>query len=214
MSEYKLKPTRWYYVLAILIPIFACMGTALFVYGNVPKLPGALEAIGVKNLTQVVVPGSAEIHFPKSGAYAVYYEYRSVIDGVSYYRDEYPPSIRCQLRSKVTDKAVTLAPSTVKGNVYTSHSPERAGVMFKRISINQPGVYNFSCQYPDGRSYPKNVMAVGPNLILEFFNIAVKPIAAILGGTFAFVSACGISILIIGFVAFKRHRSKNILASR
>jgi len=68
MSEYKLKPTRWYYVMAILIPVFACMGTVLIVYGNVPKLPGALEALGVKNLTQVVVPGSAEIHFPKSGS--------------------------------------------------------------------------------------------------------------------------------------------------
>jgi hypothetical protein len=86
--------------------------------------------------------------------------------------------------------------------------------MFKQISIDQPGVYNFSCQYPNGRSYPKNVMAVGPNLVWEFLNVALKPIAAILGGTFAFVSACGISILIIGFVAFKRHRSKNILASQ
>lgn len=49
MSEYKLKPTRWSYVLALLIPIFACLGTALIVYRNVPKLPGALEALCVKN---------------------------------------------------------------------------------------------------------------------------------------------------------------------
>jgi hypothetical protein len=207
MSEYKLKPTRWYYVLAILIPIFACMGTALFVYGNVPKLPGALEALGKNNLTWVVVPGSAEIHFPKSGAYAVYYEYRSVIDGMSYYRDEYPPSMRCQLRSMSTGEAVKLAPSTVKGNVYTTHYPEREGVMFKRISIDQPGIYNFSCQYPDGRAFPKSVMAVGPNLVWEFFNTAVKPIAAIICGFLAFVWACWSSMLITGFVAFKRYRS-------
>jgi hypothetical protein len=212
MSEYKLKPTRWYYVLAILFPVFACMVAALFVYGNVPKLPGALEDLGVKNVNQVVVPGTAEIHFPKSGAYAVYYEYRSVIDGVSYFRDEYPPSMRCQLRSKSTGEAVKLAPSTVKGNVYTY--PGRAGVMFKRISIDQPGVYNFSCQYPDGRSYPKNVMAVGPNLVLEFFNIALKPIAAMFFGSIAFVFAGVISVLIIAFVAIKRHQSKNILASQ
>ena len=211
MSEYKLKPTRWYYVLAILIPIFACMGTAFIVYGNVPKLPGALEALDVKNLTQVVVPGSAVINFPKSGAYAVYYEYRSVIDGVSYYGNEYPPSMRCQLRSKSTGESVKLAPSTVQGDVYTY--PGRAGVVFKRISIDQPGVYNFSCQYPDGRSYPKNVMAVGPNLVLEFFNVALKPIAAMLFGSFAFVFAGVISVLIIAFVAIKRHRSKEGLAS-
>jgi len=214
MSEIKRRPTGWYYLLALLIPVFACVGTALFVYGNVPKLPGALEALGIKNLTQVVVPGSAEIYFPESGAYAVYYEYRSVIDGVSYARDEYPPSMRCQLRSKRTSEVVKLAPSNVEGNVYITHYPQRAGVLFKHISIDQPGVYNFSCQYPDGRSYPKIVMAVGPNIVLEFFNVALKPIAAILCGTFAFVSACGISILIIGFVAFKRHQSMDTLTSR
>jgi hypothetical protein len=213
MSKSKRKPTRWYYILALIIPIFACMATTLLVYRSVPKLPGALDTLGTKNLKQVVVPGSAEINFLKPGAYAVYYEYHSVIDGVSYFRDEYPPNIRCQLRAKVTGETVKLAPSNVEGNVYTTQYPERAGVLFKRISIDQPGDYTFSCQYPDGRAYPKNVMAVGPNLVLEFFNVAFKPIAAILFGSFAFVSACGMSILIIGFVAFKRHRSKNNLTS-
>jgi hypothetical protein len=214
MSEYKLKPTRWFYVLAILIPIFACLGTALVVYPNVPDLPGALEALGVKNLTQVVVPGSADVSFPKKGAYAVYYEYRSVIDGVSYARDEYPPIMRCQLRSKASGEAVKLEPTNVQGNVYITQNPHRAGVMYKQISIDQPGVYTFSCQYTNGETIPKSVMAVGPNIAWEFFNIALKPIAAILCGTIAFVFACGISILIIGLVAFKRHQSKKFLDSQ
>jgi hypothetical protein len=201
-----------YYLLALLIPVFACLVSAFIVYGSLPKLPGALEALGIKNLKQVVVPGSAEIIFPKSGAYAVYYEYRSVIDGVSYYGNEIPPSMRCQLRSKSTGESVQLDYSSVKGDIYTY--PQRAGVMFKRISIDHPGVYNFSCQYPDGRSYPKSVMAVGPNFILEFINIAVKPIAAMFFGSIAFVLAGVISILIIAFVAIKRHRSKNALASQ
>ena len=211
MSEKKLKPTRWYYLLALFIPVFACLVTAFIVYGSLPKLPGALEALGIKNLKQVVVPGSAEITFPKSGAYAVYYEYRSVIDGVSYYGKEIPPSLRCQLSSKSTGESVKMDYSTVKGNIYTY--PERAGVMFKSISIDRPGVYNFSCRYPDGRSYPKFVLAVGPDLIWEFFNFALKPIAALFCGTFVFAFAGVISVLIIAFVAIKRHRSKETLAS-
>jgi len=214
MSEYKLKPTRWFYVLAILIPIFACFGTAFVVYLNVPELPGALDAIGVKNLTQVVVPGSADVSFPQKGAYAVYYEYRSVIDGESYVREEYPPMMRCELRSKATGKAVKLQPTNVKGNVYVTHNPNRAGVMYKQISIDQPGIYAFSCQYTDGETIPKSVMAVGPNIVWGFFNIAAKPIAAIFFGTIAFVLACGVSILIIGFVIFKRYQSKNTLSSK
>jgi hypothetical protein len=214
MSDRKQKPSRWYYVLALLIPIFACLGTAVVVYQNVPELPGALEAISVNNLTQVIIPGSADISFPKAGAYAVYYEYRSVIDGVSYARDESPPIMRCQLMSKATGEAIKLEPTNVKGNVYVTHNPNRAGVMYKQIIIDQPGTYTFSCQYTDGATIPKSVMAVGPNIVWGFFNIVAKPIAAFLCATIAFVLSCGISILIIGFVAIKRHQSKNILASQ
>lgn len=207
----KNKPSRWYYVLASLIPIFACVVTGLIMYGKIPNIPGALEALGIENLTQVVVPGSAEIHFSEPGAYAVYYEYRSVVDGVNYYWGEFLPSLQCQLRSKKSGESVRLDYSTVEGDVYTY--PERAGVLYKLVSIDQPGVYNFSCQYPDGRSSPEIVMAVGPNLIWEFFNVALKPISALFCAGFAFVFASGISILIIGIVAYQRHRSKDPLRS-
>jgi len=214
MSENKIKPTRWYYVLAIFLPIFTCLGTAFVVYLNVPELPGALDAMGVKNLTQVVVPGSADVAFPQKGAYAVYYEYRSVIDGISYARNEYPPIMICQLTSKDTGRNIRLEPSQVEGNVYTTHNPTRAGVMYKQISIDQPGIYTFSCQYPDGSVIPRSVMAVGPNMVWEFFNIAVKPIAAGLVGTIVFVGTCGFSVLVIALVAFKRHQSKKIFTSQ
>ena len=214
MSEYKLKPTRWFYLLAILLPVWVCVGTAFVVYLNVPELPGALDAMGVKNLTQVVVPGSTEVSFPKKGAYAIYYEYRSVIDGVSYARNEYPPIMICQLKSKDTGRNVSLEPSQVEGNVYTTRNPTRAGVMYKMISIDQPGTYTFSCQYPDGRAVPRSVMAVGPNFAWEFFNIAVKPIAAGIIGTLAFMGTCGFSVLVIALVAIKRYQAKKSLASQ
>ena len=178
---------------------------------TVPALLGALEATGIHNLTQVIVPGSAEIHFPKAGAYAVYYEYRSVVDGVSYSRDERPPGLTCQLRSISTGEAVALAPTTVEGDMYTY--PERAGVMFRRISIDQPGVYNFSCHYTDGRTYPRIALAVGPNILREFLSGIAKPGAAVICGSLVLVLACGISMLIIGIVAYKRNQSKNALAS-
>ena len=214
MSEYKLKPTRWFYVLAICLPIFACLATAFMVYINVPELPGSLDAIGIKNLTQVVVPGSADVTFTQKGAYAVYYEYRSVIDGISYARNEYPPIMVCQLKSKDSGRNVRLEPSQVEGNVYTTHNPTRAGVMYKMISIDQPGVYTFSCNYPDGSAIPRSVMAVGPNLVWEFFNIALKPIAAGFVGTIVFIGACGFSVLLIALVAYKRHQSKKYWESQ
>jgi hypothetical protein len=212
MSASKPKPTRWYYVLAILIPVFACLGTALPVYTAVPELPGALKATGIHNLTQVIVPGSADIHFPKSGAYAVYYEYRSIVDGVRYDRDKHPPSINCKLTSKATGEDIPLAPDYIEGNKYETQHRERVGVLIKSIRIDQPGVYNFSCHYTGSRTYPRIVLAVGPNIVWEFFNVVAKPVAAIMCGVLVFVCACGISMLIIGIVAFKRHQSKKTLA--
>jgi len=207
MSEYKLKPTRWYYILALIIPIIACGMTTWLVYRSIPTLPGALDAVGIQNLTQVVVPGSAEITFPKAGAYAVYYEYRSVINGVKYVRDKFPSSINCHLRSKATGEDIELASPHAEGDMYTTQNQERVGVLFKSISINQPGVHIFSCQYTDGRTHPQIVLAVGPNIIWEFFNVAAKPVAAIVCGGLVFTVGLVIAMLIAGLVAFKRYQA-------
>ena len=209
----KIKPSRWYYLLAVLIPIFACLGAIVLVVVSEPTFSGILNVLDTSDLTRIVVPGSGEIHFTEPGSYAVYYENRSVIDGVSYTRNEIPPNLICQLISQKTGADVELLPSLAAGNIYTTSNPERSGVIFLRINIDQPGSYDFSCQYPSGRSSPKVVMAVGPNLVHEFFNVVGKPIVTMLIGLFIFVWACAISLLIIGIVALKRQQSMKKLAS-
>ncbi len=214
MFEKNLKPSCWYYLLAFLIPIFACVGSSLFVYSKIPKLPGALDAVGINNLTQVIVPGSAEIYFPKAGAYAVYYEYRSEVNGVNYVRDKYPPQLDCNLNSKTTGLGVELTPDYIDGNIYATQNDKRVGVHIMSITIQDPGVYKFSCQYQNGRTSPNIVLAVGPNIVWEIFNIAVKPIAAIISGSLVFICAGGVSILIVGVVAYKRNQYKKNLDSQ
>ena len=208
MSEKKINPSRWYYAVAFLIPIFACVGTALFVHQSLPNLPGALEDVGIQNLTQVLIPGSKEIDFPKAGAYAVYYEYRSVIENVQYVRGNYPPQLDCQLISKTTGKDVELVHNYIEGNIYTTQNEERVGVHIMSITIENPGTYKFTCQYPGNKTSPKIVLAVGPNIVWELFNLAAKPIAALFSGTLMFAGTCGISVLMIIFVAIKRRQQK------
>jgi hypothetical protein len=211
MYKNKLRPTRWFYVLAFLIPIFACVATGLLVYRSVPKLPGAVEKIGIHNLTTVVVPGAKDVYFPKAGGYAVYYEYRSVIDGVNYVRDKYPPRLNCHLESKTSGKNIKLTRDYIEGNIYSTQNQERAGVLMMSISIDTPGVYKFSCQYPDGRTYPEIVLAVGPNIVWEFFNIAAKPVAAVVCGGYAFIAALVLSLLMAGIVAYMRYRASKVV---
>ena len=213
MSEYKLKPTRWYYILALIIPIIACGMTTWLVYRSIPTLPGALDAVGIQNLTQVVVPGSAEITFPKAGAYAVYYEYRSVIDGVSYIKNKYPPNIDCRLTSKDTGAEITFNQDYIEGNMYETQNRERVGVLIKSISIEKPGHYNFSCYYPGNKTGPEIVLAVGPNIIWELFNVAAKPIGAIVCGGLTFTVGLVIAMLIAALVAFKRYQAGKTTAT-
>jgi len=149
MSESNLKPTRWYYLVALLIPFCACFGAGMFVVLSIPNLPGALEGMGINDLTQVRVPGSAEILFPKAGGYAVYYEYRSLLNGEKFAGGPYPPEIDCRLSSRSTGEEVEISSNFVEGNTYSTRNEERVGVLIKSITIQKPGSYVFSCHYPD-----------------------------------------------------------------
>lgn len=213
MSGNNIKPSRWFYVLAFLLPVFTCGLTGILVYRNVPKLPGVLEAFDVEKLTRVVVPGTAEINFTKSGAYAVYYEYRSDIDGVYYVRSQYPPRINCKLTSKASGKEIELVTPFVEGEIYSTQDNEHAGVMMKSISVDQPGIHTFSCRYLDGGQFPRIVMAVGPNMVWEFFNLAAKPVAAVVSGLIVYFFTCVISLVIVVIVAIMRNQAKNRMIS-
>lgn len=209
MSAQKVKPTRWWYVIALFLPVFACGIASVLIYRAVPKLPGAFDTLNMNSLIRVTVPGSAEINFKEAGAYALYYEYRSTIDGVGYERSQYPPRLNCQLISRETGRQITLASPLAEGDMYSSGTQGRAGVLMKTISIDQPGIHEFSCRYPDERSEPRIVLAIGPNFVWEFFNIAVKPVGAVAGGMLVFFIASMISLIIVIVVAIMRYQSKN-----
>ena len=210
MSEKRMKPSRWTYAVAALIPVFGCLIAMALVYQWFPGLPDTFESdMNLGNLTQVVVPGSEEITFAESGAYAVYYEYRSVVDGAVYASGEIPPALACTLTSRATGADAGVVPDYVKTNTYSTKERERVGVLISSILIKNPGTYIFSCQYTDGGTCPQIALSVGPNFGWEFLNIAAKPVAAMFFGTLVFVAACGISLLVLGFVAVKRHQSKN-----
>jgi hypothetical protein len=117
MSNQKIKPSRWYYSLAALLPVLGCLITTAIFCQGFPYLPGALETIDVHNMTQVIVPGSADITFAKKGAYAVYYEYRSLVDGVQYINAKTPPPLICSLASGGGQQGPILAAAGAKVTV-------------------------------------------------------------------------------------------------
>ena len=211
MNNKKSKPKCLYYGLVAIFCLFAGLITTVLIYRGFPNLPGALETIDVHNMTQVIVPGSADITFSKKGAYAVYYEYRSLVDGVQYINAETLPPLICSLTSKATGKVVGVSPEFIEGNTYSTKDQERVGVHIMSISMQEPGTYSFSCHYPDEETEQKVVLAIGSNIVWELFNVIAKPIAAILGGLVVLLGSGGISLLFVIVVVFYRSRSTTIL---
>ena len=211
MSERKTRPSGWYYALAALIPLLGCLTAMVLVYQWFPGLPGAFESeISLDDLTQVVVPGSEDITFAQSGAYAVYYEYRSVVDGEVYLSNETPPALVCSLTSKTTGAHVGVAPDYVETNTYCTRDRERVGVLIGSITVDEPGTYAFSCRCADGRSQPEIVLAVGPNFMWEFFGIAARSGVTLAAGAAALFGSGLVATVIAIVIAVKRDQSKRV----
>jgi len=209
MSERKKRPSGWIYAVAALIPLLGCLIAMAVAYQWFPGLPGTFESkMNLDNLTQVVVPGSKDITFAESGAYAVYYEYRSVVDGAVYASSETPPALACTLTSKSTGANIGVVPDYVETNTYSTKDRERVGVLIQSITIDDPGSYTFSCRYEDGKSEPEIVLAVGPNFVWEFFGIAARSGVALVAGLVALLSSGLVSMVIAIVIAVKRYQSK------
>lgn len=205
--ENKKRPSVWLYVVAVAIPVLGCLMAMALVYNWFPGLPGKLQSrVSIDNLTQVVVPGSKEITFPEGGAYGVYYEYRSVVDGVVYTGSERPPALACSLTSRSSGDEVAVVPDYVPSNAYSTRDRARVGTLMGSITIKEPGRYRFACEYPEGSSSPKVVLAVGPNFVWEFLGIAARTVATVAAGLAALLGSGLLAAVVVIVVTVKRRR--------
>jgi len=211
MEKQTTRPSRWYYGIAVLVFMFGCLAATTITVLGTRGLPSSIaEAHDLSRLTVVVVPGSGEVTFSEVGAYAVYYEYRSVVDGVRYTGCETPPSFVCSLTSNATGAEVPVVPDYVETNGYSVGRGSRVGVLAMSITINEPGTYTFSCRYPDGRAEPRVVVAVGHNIIWEYFGIAASTIGSMVVSIAVLFSSTVAAIIIAIIVAIKTHPPKQL----
>jgi len=212
MDRQTTKSSRWYYGFAALVFVFGCLIAITITVLGTRELPSLIaEAHDLSRMTLVVIPGSTEVTFPETGAYAVYYEYRSVVDGVEYAGCETPPGLVCSLTSSATGADVPVVPDYVETNRYSTGKGSRVGVLAMSITIDEPGIYTFSCRYPDDRPEPRVVLAVGHNIVWELFGIAARPLGSIFLSMAVVFSSAVAAITIAMVVALKTHPSKKQL---
>jgi hypothetical protein len=196
MSNQNIKPSQWYYGLAI---VFFIIGESLFIFFLLNSLIGLTEA-----LTQVVVPVKSEIIFPETGKYTIFYEYQSVVGNRLYFTGERLSGLQCTLTSKGTGYRIALSRPRTRS---TYSLGDRKGVSVLEFKIDQPGIYEFSASYPKGQEGPEVVLAMGQGFMK-------KLMGTIFGGLAIFFGSGAIAIAIIVATLLKRQKAKKQLENQ
>ncbi len=190
MPNIKVKPSRWYYVLAGLVLGAGLAGFGWFVLSGLSGLTGAL--------TQVVVPGRQELNLSETGEYTIFHEYRSVVGNQVYSmaRGELT-GLRCNLRCKETGEEIPLSPSAMT-STYSLGS--RSGVSVFDFRIDSPGIYVLSALYPVGEEGPETVLSVGHGFVKQLLVTVFGGLGIMFGAGVA-----AVAITVITYV--KRQRA-------
>jgi len=194
-SNQNIKPSRWYYGLAIVVFIIGGSLFTLFLFNSLSGLTGAL--------TQVVVPVKSDITFPETGKYTIFYEYQSVVGNRLYFTGESLSGLQCTLTSKVTGYRIALSRPLTRS---TYSLGGRKGVSVLEFNIDQPGIYEFSASYPGGHEGPEVVLAMGQGFLKNLMGTIFSGLAIFFGS-----GAIAIAIIVATFL--KRQKAKKQLES-
>jgi len=190
MEKHVIKRHRLWYGVAALVLVLGCLAAAILIISTLATYPSLIKEAYKSPLQKIEVPGEAEINLRRKGAYGVYYETTSV-------PSEGAPGLDCRLTSSTTGADIPLVPDYVPTNRYETKDA-RVGVLIYSTTVENPGLHTLSCNYPDERVSPKQMLAIGPNYFYEFLRVAWNMGSSLLGGAGIL---CGSSVLSLGIVA-------------
>jgi hypothetical protein len=188
-----IKPGRWLYSVACLMVL-----TGMVTFGGL--LWKAITGM-TKSLTQVVLPGSAEVQLDV-GPHLVFYEFESVVGNRVFSTPASLPGVECRLISKEAGTKVPL----YRPNMSTTYTVGgRSGQSVLSFRITKPGAYVFTASYPDNQPHDNVVFAIGPDPSSSF-------IVTILASIASFFVLCGVGALIGALTLIKRREAKKLLS--
>lgn len=186
MDQVKVKPSRFWFGIPMVIILAGLLSIVFLIIGFVK---------GSQNDTfRIVVPGEKMMNLTKPGAYTIFYEFRSVVNGKSYTTESNLVGLRCALVNMSTGKEVLL----LEPSGYTHYNNwDREGTSVLEFKIKKPGKYQFEGWYEKGKTGEKVVLAISPEdgrlfiLILECIGI--------------FIAAVGVSVLMAIWIMSQRN---------
>jgi hypothetical protein len=149
------------------------------------------------SLTQIVVPGRAEVHLER-GWYTVFLEEESVVNGKIYSATQSVSGLACRVSSIQSGLAVGIR----KSSSNTTYSVGgRSGRSVLEFPIQQDGSYTFACDYGENAKGPEVVVAVGSGVGEAISRTVLGGLGAIFGGG-------GAGLIVVLSVIFRRERAK------
>lgn len=206
MKNINLSLHYWFFSFAGLIFLVGfALSLTILSRSNVHFYPAMIASTYQRKQHHLMVPGEKEVNLEKRGAYGIYFI--TELDESASHKIEMPPMINCSLISKITKEEINAVPDYVVSNRY--RDGDKSGVLFMSITVDQPGIYKFSCNSSKGIIEEKIHVALGPNFFWEFFRVALKIALPIITSVSIFSGSILLSLLllIIG-VLIKFHQKK------
>ena len=193
----QLRPSWWHCLwgLPLLLAGMGVFGYTLF--------QGITHA--TDSLTQVVVPGTAELRLHR-GRYTVFLEEDSVVNGKIYSATQPVDGLTCSVTSTQNGSAIAVRQPSMS----TTYSVGgRSGHSVLEFPIEQDGNYRFACDYGENTTGPVVVMAVGSGVGEAIFRTVLGALAAFFGGV-----AAGLIPVVIVVISRERRKKKLIQSFR
>ena len=165
------KPSWWYALIGLAIML---SGGVLFVYFLWSGLSHLTDS-----LTQVVVPGQANLALTTPGTYVVFLEEQSVVNGQIYSTSESVAGLACAVKSEASDQTIPIRKAKVS---MTYSMGGRSGRSVLEFDVTRAGSYLFSCDYPPDSKGPQVVVAVGAGFGQRLTFTVISSLASLFGG--------------------------------
>jgi len=190
----RIQPSLWHCLWGL---PFLLIGGGFFIYTIFHGLGHVTDS-----LTQVVVPGRAELNLQRGQRYTVFLEEQSVMNGMIYSTTQSVQGLQCRVHSIPKGAAIAMERSSTSTS-YTLNG--RSGHSVLEFPIQEDGKYEFACDYGENFKGSEVVVAVGSGV----GEAIVRTVAGALGAFFGGVGGCVIVVLV---VVMRREREKKKIA--
>jgi hypothetical protein len=186
-SAAKPPPGKGWYVLAAVVLLATIAGFTIFLLVR-------LNGLGA-SLLQVVVPGEAQLNLVETGSYTIFHEYNSVVDG-----KVYAVPVLSGLRVSVTSPAGKTLALNAPGGTSRYSFASREGISVFTFEVGEPGTYQLTASYDNGRAEPRTVLSVGSGFVSSI-------IVTVMIGLLIMFAGIGAAVAIAVVVYLARRRA-------